>query len=416
MSNSSVASSKPAGNAAVTGIMQGFRRNLQTYTIVFALILIWVVFTVATNGGYLSPQNISNLFRQMSVTSIMAAGMVLVIVTGGIDLSVGRLAGFVSVVVAFFQANRWSAFLSSTFPGMPPETVNAVAALLSVLLGLGVGMLWGVAQGYIIAYLRVTAFIVTLGSYFILQGLTLLQTEGKTIPANQPVFSEIGQGYLPTALSWLLAAVVIVALFFFMLRGRRNKQKYGFPLPALALDVAKNVLYAGLLLVYVYSVNSYKVAPGIPYPVLLLGLVAVAMTYLSTNTRFGRYAYAIGGNREAARLSGINIRKTIFLIFVLMGFLSGLAGIVLASYVGYGTIAAGAGYELDVIASAILGGTSTLGGVGTIPGAMIGGLIMASLTTGLQMLNAPAATTYVVKGIVLILAVLLDVSLKRDRN
>ena len=416
MSNSSVAQPTRPDSTIMSSLVQGFRRNIQTYTIVIALVLIWVVFAVATNGGYLSPQNISNLFRQMSVTSIMAAGMVLVIVTGGIDLSVGRLAGFVSVVVAFFQANRWSAFLSSTFPGMPPETVNAVAAILSVLLGLGVGMLWGVAQGYIIAYLRVTAFIVTLGSYFILQGLTLLQTEGKTIPANQPVFSEIGQGYLPTTLSWLLAGTIIIALFFMMFRSRRNKQRYGFPLSPLALDVAKNMLYAGLVLVYVYSVNSYKVAPGIPYPVLLLGIVAVAMTYLSTNTRFGRYAYAIGGNREAARLSGINIRKSIFLIFVLMGFLSGLAGIVLASYVGYGTIAAGAGYELDVIASAILGGTSTLGGVGTIPGAMIGGLIMASLTTGLQMLNAPAAATYVVKGTVLILAVLLDVSLKRDRN
>jgi D-xylose transport system permease protein len=387
----------------MTSLTQGFRRNIQTYTIIIALILIWVVFAIATNGGYLSPQNISNLFRQMSVTSIMAAGMVLVIVTGGIDLSVGRLAGFVSTVVAYNQLTR--------FTGNPP-----VAALVSVVIGLSVGTLWDVVQGYIIAYLRVTAFIVTLGSYFILQGLTLLQTEGKTIAANQPVFSEIGQGYLPATLSWLLAAVVIVALFFFMFRGRRNKQKYGFPLPHLWLDVAKNLLYAGLLVVYVYSVNSYKVAPGIPYPVLLLGIVAVSMTYLSTNTRFGRYAYAIGGNREAARLSGINIRKTIFLIFVLMGFLSGLAGIVLAAYVGYGTIAAGAGYELDVIASAILGGTSTLGGVGTIPGAIIGGLIMASLTTGLQMLNAPAATTYVVKGAVLVLAVLLDVSLKRDRN
>lgn len=416
MSNSSGAQPSRPENSIMATAIQGFRRNIQTYTIIIALILIWVVFTVATNGGYLSPQNISNLFRQMSVTSIMAAGMVLVIVTGGIDLSVGRLAGFVSVVVAFFQANRWNAFLASTFPTMPPETQVAVAAILSVILGLAVGTLWGVAQGYIIAYLRVTAFIVTLGSYFILQGLTLLQTEGKTIPANQPVFSQIGQGYLPATLSWILTAVIIVALFFFMFRGRRNKQKYGFPLSPLVLDIAKNVLYAGLLLVYVYSVNSYKVAPGIPYPVLLLGIVAVVMTYLSTNTRFGRYAYAIGGNREAARLSGINIRKSIFLIFVLMGFLSGLAGIVLASYVGYGTIAAGAGYELDVIASAILGGTSTLGGVGTIPGAMIGGLIMASLSTGLQMLNAPAATTYVVKGAVLVLAVLLDVSLKRDRS
>ena len=403
MSNPSMAQPVRQENTTLSSLAQGFRRNIQTYTIIIALILMWIVFTIATNGGYLSPQNISNLFRQMSVTSIMAAGMVLVIVTGGIDLSVGRLAGFVSTVVAYNQLTR--------FTGTP-----ALAAIVSVIIGLGVGTLWGVGQGYIISYLRVTAFIVTMGSYFILQCLTLLQTEGKTIAANQPVFSEIGQGYLPATLSWLLAVVVTVALFFLMFRSRRNKQKYGFPLPPLALDIAKNILYAGLLWIYVYTVNSYKTAPGIPYPVLILGVVAVVMTYVSNNTRFGRHAYAIGGNREAARLSGINIRKTIFLIFILMGFLSGLAGIVLASYVGYGTIAAGAGYELDVIASAILGGTSTLGGVGTIPGAMIGGLIMASLNTGLQMMNAPAASTYVVKGAVLILAVLLDVSLKRDRS
>ncbi len=383
-----------------------FRKNIQTYTIIIALVLIWVVFTVATGGGYVSPQNISNLFRQMSVTSLMAAGMVLIIVTGGIDLSVGRLAGFVSVVVAYFQANRWN----TIFPNQP-----AVAALMSVILGVVVGTGWGVMQGYIVAYLRVTAFIVTLGSYFILQGLVLLQTEGKTIPANQPVFSEIGQGYLPDQLGWLLAILVIGAMIFLMFRGRRNKQKYGFELPSLAADALKTAFYAALILVYVAVVNSYKVAPGIPYPVLLLDIVASVMTYVSNNTRFGRYAYAIGGNREAARLSGINIRREIFLIFVLMGFLSGVAGIVLASYVGYGTIAAGAGYELDVIAAAILGGTSTLGGVGTIPGAMIGGLIMASLTTGLQMLNAPAASTYVIKGAVLVLAVVADMYFKKDK-
>ncbi|MBI5566873.1 MAG: sugar ABC transporter permease [Chloroflexi bacterium] len=392
---------------SMSTFVQAFRKNIQTYTILIALVLIWVVFAVATEGGYVSPQNISNLFRQMSVTSLMAAGMVLVIVTGGIDLSVGRLAGFVSVVVAYFQANRWN----TVFPDQP-----AVAALLSVLIGLAVGTGWGVMQGYIIAYLRVTAFIVTLGSLFILQGLVLLQTEGKTIPANQPVFSEIGQGYLPDTLGWLLTAAVIGIMFFMLFRGRRNKQKYGFPLPTLTMDIAKTAFYSLLLVVYVAVVNSYKVAPGIPYPVLLLALVAMVMTYVSNNTRFGRYAYAIGGNREAARLSGINIRREIFLIFTLMGFLSGIAGIVLASYVGYGTIGAGGGYELDVIASAILGGTSTLGGIGTIPGAMVGGLIMASLSTGLQMLNAPPAATYVIKGVVLVVAVVADMYFKKSKS
>ena len=386
----------------MTNLVQVFRKNIQTYTIVIALVVIWIVFTIA-KPDYASSQNISNLFRQMSVTSIMAAGMVLVIVTGGIDLSVGRLAGFVSTVAAYNQLNRFT-------------DTPALAAIVSVALGLLVGTGWGVLQGYIIAYLRVTSFIVTLGSLFILQGLVLLQTEGKTIAANQPVFDQIGQGYLQANLSWLFAIVVIAVMFFMLFRGRRNKLKYGFPLPALVWDVAKTSFYSLLLVIYVAVVNSYEVAPGIPYPVLLLGLVAVVMTYMSNNTRFGRYAYAIGGNREAARLSGINIRKQTFLIFVLMGFLCGIAGIVLASYVGYGTIGAGASYELDVIAGAILGGTSTLGGVGTIPGAMIGGAIMASLTTGLQMLNAPPATTYVVRGVVLVLAVVLDMYFKKDKS
>ena len=159
-------------------------------------------------------------------------------------------------------------------------------------------------------------------------------------------------------------------------------------------------------------VNKYN---GLPIPVLLLIIAAVIMAYISNNTRFGRYSYAIGGNREAARLSGVNIRWTVFVIFLLMGILAGLAGVVLASYVGYGTIAAGTGYELDAIAACILGGTSTLGGEGTILGALIGGLIMASLTNGLQLLNAPAALQYVIKGIVLVLAVYLDVSLKKRR-
>jgi D-xylose transport system permease protein len=386
----------------MNNIAQLFRKNIQTSFIIIALAAIWIYFTIATGGGYASSQNISNLFRQMSVTAIMAAGMVLVIVTGGIDLSCGRLAGFVSTVVAYNQLYRLT--------DNPP-----MAAVVSVLLGLAVGLLWGIGQGYIIAYLGVPAFIVTLGSLYILQGLVLLQTEGKTIAANQPPFSEIGQGYLSATMSWLLAIVVIAVLFFMLFRGRSNKQKYGFPLPSLAWDVAKTAFYALLVVVYVAIVNSYEVAPGIPIPVLLLGAVAVVMTYVSNNTRFGRYAYAIGGNREAARLSGIDIRKELWLIFILMGFLSGIAGIVLASYVGYGTIGAGGGYELDVIASAILGGTSTLGGVGTIPGAMIGGLIMASLSTGLQMLNAPPATTYVAKGIVLVVAVILDVYFKKDK-
>jgi D-xylose transport system permease protein len=383
---------------------QQFRKNIQTYIIIILLVLIWGIFAVVTKGGYLSAQNISNLFRQMTVTSLLAAGMVLVMVTGGIDLSVGKLAGFVSVVVAVFQHDIWYTLI----PDKP-----ILAAALSVLIGLIVGTLFGMFQAYIISYLRVPAFIVTLGGQFILNGGILLVTQGKTIAANQPGFAEIAQGYLPPTAGWILGVIVVGILFFMMFRNRKTKVKYGFENKPLFQDLMKTAFFAVVIFLYVFIVNQYN---GVQVPVLLLAVTVIIVSYVSTNTKFGRYAYAIGGNREAARLSGININKQIFLIFVLMGLLSGLAGVVLASYVGYGTIAAGQGYELDAIASCVLGGTSTLGGSGTIFGAIVGSLIMASLNTGLQMLNVAPAWQYVLRGFVLVLAVIIDVQFKKSNS
>ncbi|MFZ6030895.1 MAG: sugar ABC transporter permease [Chloroflexota bacterium] len=384
-----------------SGVASQIRANLQTYAIILALIVIWIIFSFTTNGLYLMPQNFSNLFRQMTVTSFLSVGMVLVIVSGNIDLSVGKLAGFVSVVVAFFQAEVWYRWL----PDQPLLTTA-----LSVLVGLGVGTLVGVINGYIIAYLNIPSFIVTLGGMWVFNGLILVVTEGKTIPANQPMFSVIAQGYLPPLAGWVVVGIIVAILFYNMVHGRQKKVRYGFELPPLMQDILKTVFFSLVLVIYLVVVNQYN---GVQIPVLLLAVVAVIVSYVCTNVPFGRYVYAIGGNREAARLSGVNIRKNVFMTFVLMGFLCGISGVVLASYVGYGTIAAGNGYELDAIASCILGGTSTLGGVGTVFGAMIGSLIMASLTNGLQMMNVVAAWQYVLKGMVLVLAVYTDVKLKQ---
>lgn len=383
---------------------QRFRRNIQTYIIIIALVAIWGVFAIVTKGGFLSPQNISNLFRQMTVTGFLAIGMVLVMVTGGIDLSVGKLAGFVSVIVALFQRDVW-------FKLIPNEPL--LAAALSVLVGIIVGASFGMYQAYIIAYLRVPAFIVTLGGMFILNGGILLATSGQTIAANQPKFSAIGQGYINSTTNLIMGVGVIIILFILMFRNRRQKVKYGFELKPITQDILRTVLFSAIILVYLFVVNKFN---GVPIPVVILAVTAVIVSYLSTNTRFGRYAYAIGGNREAARLSGINIKKQIFLIFILMGLLCGVGGVVLASYVGYGTIAAGQGYELDAIASCVLGGTSTLGGSGTIFGALVGALIMASLNTGLQMMNVAPAWQYVLRGLVLVLAVIADVYFKKSNN
>jgi D-xylose transport system permease protein len=377
------------------------RKNIQTYTIILALIAIWIFFAAVTGGSYMNSQNFSNLFRQMTVRSFLAVGMVFVIVTGNIDLSVGKAAGFVSVVVAHFQAYIWY----SLIPDQP-----YLAAALSVLIGLLVGTVFGLVQGYLVAILGIPSFIVTLGGLFVGRGGILLVTQGRTIPANQPGFSFIAQGYLPQIGGWIVAMLAVAFLFFNMFGRRRRKQEYGFELTSMYLDLFMTLFFSILVVVYVYVVNKYQ---GIQIPVLLLAVATLIMAYISDNTRFGRYAYAIGGNREAARLSGINIRKNVLSVITLMGFLSGVAGIVLASYVGYGTIAAGEGYELDAIAAAILGGTSTLGGEGTVLGAIVGALIMTSLTNGLQVLNVQPSWQYILKGAILVLAVYADVQFKK---
>jgi D-xylose transport system permease protein len=398
----SVTTSTPT-KSSLSDITKRLRANFQTYALILATAIIWLGFSVWSGGTYLGAQNFSNIFRQMTVTALLSVGMVLVIVAGHIDLSVGKLAGFVSVVVAYMQATYW--------PKVLPNH-ELLTTALSILVGLATGALYGVFQGYIIAYLRVPAFIVTLGSYWILNGAILLRTAGKTIPANQPMLSVIAQGYLKPPYSWWVAGLVVVILIYNMFNSRRRKTKYGVELPSFYVDLSRTAFISLIILAYIYYVNRYN---GIQIPVLLLAVIAVAVSYISSNTKFGRFVYAIGGNREAARLSGVNIRKNNFLIFVLMGFLCGIAGITLASYVGYGTIAAGTGYELDAIAACILGGTSTLGGIGTISGAMIGGLIMASLTTGLQIMNVAPAWQYVLKGLVLVLAVYVDVYFKKNR-
>ena len=385
-------------------LVLGLRRNIQAYILLIAIVVIWVIFAILTKGSYLGAQNISNLFRQMTVTSFMSIGMVLVIVTGGIDLSVGKLAGFVSVVCAYLQYYTWYAL----FPDQP-----LLSAVLSVVCGLLVGTAAGALQAYFIAFQGLPAFIVTLGGMWLFNGLILWRTAGKTIAAHQEYFSFIGQGYLPKTWSYVIWAVAAVALIWNVLSRRRGKAKYGFTLRPLYQDLLSGLFIPALIvLAYILLVNTYS---GVPAPVLLLAIVALVMMYISNNTRFGRYVYAYGGNREAARLSGINITGVLFKVFTLMGLLCGMAGVVLASYVGYGTIAAGQGYELDAIAACILGGTSPLGGVGTIPGALIGALIIGSLTTGLQMLNVAPAWQFVTKAVILVVAVLIDYQFKKNR-
>ncbi len=395
-----------------TELLKRIRMNLRTYTMIFALLFIWVFFGFTTDWVFFSARNLSNLFRQMTIISFLACGMVLVIVTGNIDLSVGSVTGFVSVIAAALQADFFPGFLGGVLPNLGQPYVGILSTVLTVLGSLLAGVLVGVFQGGVIAYLKVPAFIVTLGGMLMFRGGVLGITQGKTVVPIEDSLRLIAQGYLSPELGLIFAAITIAGIFFFTFQGRAKKKEYGFELRALHVDLLKAGFSSLLVLAYVIVMNLYR---GLQTPVLLLAITAVVMAYVTDNTRFGRYAYAIGGNREATRLSGINIKKNIFLIFVLMGLLCGVGGITLTAYVAAGTIGAGLNYELDAIASCILGGTSTLGGEGTVFGALIGSLIMASLANGMSVMNMDIFWQYIIKGLVLILAVYIDVATKKTK-
>jgi len=403
-------------------LVDTFRKNLRSYILLIALLAIWIGFSIAT-PAYFSADHIQNILTQMAIIAIMACGMVFVIVTGGIDLSVGFGAGFVSVVAAaLLYFNVITKPLAHLFPNMSPHGLEVLSCIIIVLLCLLLGALIGVFQGTIIAVLGVPPFIATLGGMFIFKSGILMVTQGKSLfISSNDTYKYIAQGLLPPMFGYVMVAVVAVVLFTGVFRSRARKQKYGIELSHIALDLAKAAFFTLIVLGYVIVVNrafdpdADASIRGVPFLVVILAVIGVLMSYISTNTRFGRYSYAIGGNREAARLSGINIKKYLFGIYVTMGLLMGVSGIALAAYVGSGTTGAGGGYELDVIASCILGGTSTLGGEGTIFGAIIGALIMQSLGNGLQMMNVNSNVQYLIKGLVLILAVWADISMKKKK-
>ncbi len=387
--------------------------NLKTYTMIFALLFIWLLFEFLTDWIFFSPRNLSNLFRQMTIISFLSIGMVLVIVTGNIDLSVGSATGLVSAVVAYLQAVILPDILIKILPHVAETKLGIISTIITVIIALGVGLLIGIWQGSLIAYLGIPAFIVTLGGMLIFRGGVLGITQGKTIVPVEDSLRLIAQGYIPKNIGLILAAITVVVIFFYTFRSRKLKKAYGFEIGPLTNDILKASFFSLLIVGYVLIMNSYR---GIQNPVLLMAVIALLFSYIARNTRFGRYVYAIGGNQEATRLSGVNIKKNVFNVFILMGLLSGVAGIVLTAYVAAGTIGGGINYELSAIAACVIGGTSLMGGEGTIVGALVGALIMASLENGMSVMNMDIFWQYIIKGLVLIFAVYVDIASKKRKS
>lgn len=404
-------SSLPPNTFSWAVIRQSFRKNFRTYTMVVALAVIWLLFGFLTDWVFFDARNLSNLFRQMTIVSFLSIGMVLIITTGNIDLSVGSSTGLVSAIVAKLQVAIIPAILSTMMPSI--GTGGVLNTILSIIAALAVGLLIGVVQGGLIAYLKIPSFIVTLGGMLIFRGCVLAVTEGKTLTVYEESFKDIAQGYVPNELGWVLGLGVVAAIVFLAQRTRRQRRTFGFTLAPLRRDIVRTGLLAVMVIGFVVLMNHYR---GIPVPVLLMVAVAAVFAYITNNTKFGRYTYALGGNREATRLSGINIDRVVFNVFVLIGLMSGVSGVVLTGYVAAGTIGGGVNYELEAIAACVIGGTSLAGGEGTIAGALVGSLIMASLNNGMSVMNMDVFWQYIIRGLVLIAAVYVDVSSKRTRT
>ena len=373
-------------SAATTADVVGGRRwhlavPWRSLLMVGALLVIWIVFSLTTHGTFLSPRNLSLLARQASVTAILAVGMVLVIVAGQIDLSVGALAGLMGGLAAMAYMNRqWP----------------LVLAFVVVLVG---GALLGAAQGTLVAWLKIPPFIVTLGGMLLFQGALLGATGGVTISPSRP-FLYVGQAYVPLWLGWVAAGLMAAGLVATGARGGSGR-------------LAGRVGLAVVALGFTAVMGAYE---GIPVPVLLLLVLAAFFSGVAHHTRFGRHLYAIGGNREAAFYSGISIERHIVGVFTVMGALSAAAGVVLTARVGAATSDAGRMMELDAIAAAVIGGTSLLGGQGTVWGALLGALVMASLDNGMSLMNTEAFWQPIIKGTILVAAVAVDMLGRRTRG
>lgn len=372
---------------------------LRAYTMVFALIAIWIFFHYSTDKIFLDPRNFSNLMRQTAVTGVLAVGMLMVIVTSQIDLSVGSVVGLAGGIAAIVQG--WLGW----------ELVPSIGA------GIAVGIAIGALHGSLTAYLNIPAFIVTLGGLLAWRGVILGLSRGETIPIRLPAFKSIGQDYVGPMIGWLIAAIAVAAIAWLTVAKARARKRHGLKDPGLAQKLIRTLVPAIVVVGFIYWMNSYEIAPGryagIPVPVIIFLGIALAGAFLTQNTTFGRYLYAIGGNAEAARLSGINIRRHILAVFCIMGALSGVASIIYTARVGSASPDAGQLLELDAIAACVIGGTSLMGGRGTVFGAILGALIMASLDNGMSLKNVEPYMQNIIKGAILVTAVGLDMAGRR---
>ena len=420
--------------APLGGVLRPLEIDTRMLGMIAALIIIWVAFNFLSGGTFLSARNLWNLSVQSASIGIMATGMVLIIVSRNIDLSVGSMLGFLGYTMAMAQSVWIPNSLGLGF-GQPYTWV--VTLLLGIVIGAAIGGL----QGFVVAFGGVPSFIVTLGGLLVWRGLIFRYAQGQTIAPLDTTFQMLGGGTVGTRVgalgewpSWALGIVMSVAIVYVLISSRRRKRRYGFPVRPMWAEILVGAVACGVVLGTVWVANSYPlpvnvaeqvaqergvpvppggIPTGIAFPVVIMLIVTLVVTFLATRRRFGRYVYAIGGNPEAAALAGINVRRTLMLTFALMGSLAAVSAAVQTARLNAAVTSLGVQNELDVISAAVIGGTSFSGGIGTVPGAILGAVVMQSLRSGMVLLLVDSPTQDIVVGIVLVAAVGLDTVVRR---
>jgi len=373
------------------------KNNLRSYGMLVSLFVIMLFFQIMTDGTLLQPLNLTNLVLQNSYIVIMALGMLLVIVTGHIDLSVGSVAGFVGAVAAVLMVHY-----HLDFP-------------MAIIACLVVGAVIGAAQGYWVAYFGIPSFIVTLAGMLVFKGLALALLQGQSVGPFPGTFQKLSSGFIPEMFpsagtlyptSLAIGAVLTLALVYASVKGRSRELSHGIEVEPYAVFVAKNAILAGAILYFTYLIASHR---GLPNVLVIMTALIALYGFMTRRTIVGRQIYAVGGNAKAAKLSGIKAERLVFLTFVNMGVLAALAGLVFAARLNTATPKAGLGFELDVIAACFIGGASAYGGVGRVGGAVVGAMIMGVMNNGMSILGIGIDYQQVIKGLVLLGAVCIDV-------
>lgn len=375
------------------------KNGIRKYGMLIALAIIMILFAILTDGISIKPLNITNLILQNSYILILAIGMLLVIVTGNIDLSVGSVAAFIGAITGYMII-----------------TLN-MNYILVIIISLILGGMIGALQGGIIAYMKVPAFIVTLGGMLLFRGLTMVTLQGRSLAPFPEGLRALSSSFLidifsgnslhiTTILIGIIFSIVYVVLEY---KKRTAKEKYNLQTESMNIFVIKSFGVIVLINLFAYTLSAYN---GIPTILVILSILTLIYSYITRKTIFGRHVYAIGGNEKAAKLSGIKTKKVLLMVYINMGILSAISGIAFAARLNAATPKAGNGFELDAIAACFIGGASASGGVGTIIGAIIGGLVMGVMNNGMSILGIGIDWQQAIKGIVLVLAVIFDIYTK----